>query len=220
MCPAIMLGPMSWLSRFFQHLPIGWSPSERSPIHHYTADPHHSLPALPPKSALVQLIGEGNLVFPPWFLQPISLQAFSFHLPHQPQGPWESREQHPLGQRIGKGSGRASKAGLVSAAAFPSTSKAPNLEFLAAPTTLGTSLCSGGLGPAHQDGKDWLGRRKISPWVSVLGATLSSPLGHALLLLPSCRPEHPDTNAATPNSWRQVQGVTPKSPGSAPLIPG
>lgn len=65
-----------------------------------------------------------------------------------------------------------------------------------------------GLGPAHQDGKDWLGRRKISPCVSVL-ELLSAALGHALLLLPSCRPEHPDTNAATPNSWRQVQGVTP-----------
>ena len=93
--------------------------------------------------------------------------------------------------------GRTIHPQLFPAAAFPSTSKAPNPEFLAAPATLGTSLCSGGLGPAHQDGKKWLGRRKISPWVSVLGATLSTlsmkPLGPCPAptpILPSRTPRH------------------------------
>lgn len=125
---------------------------------------------------------------------------------------------------MGKGSGRASEAGLVSAAAFPPTSKAPNLEFLAAPATLGTSLCSAGLRPAHQDGKEWLGRRKTSPWVSVLGATLSTltmkPLGHALLLLPSCSPKHSDTNAATPKQLETGSGYDPQISWLCSSYPG
>lgn len=189
---------------------------------------HSRPPPLPtstaPKKCSCPAHGRGEHgLFP---LVPTAYRSPSLLFPPSPPTPRSLGKQRTASpsQRMGKGSGRASEAGLFSAAAFPSTSKTPNPEFLAVPATLGTSLCSGGLWPAHQDGKKWLGRRKISPWVSVLGATLSTlsmkPLGHALLLLPSCPPEHPDTNAATPNSWRQAQGVTPKSPGSAPPIPG
>lgn len=123
---------------------------------------------------------------------------------------------------MGRGSGRASGAGLVSAAAFLATGKVPNLASLAAPATLGTSLCTGGLRPAHRHGEGRAGQKKDLPLDVCPGSNSQYPLNGDpwpyTALIPILTPPNTQTQMLPPpNSCRQTRGVAPNLLALLPL---